>query len=69
VGQRSPLGAKLKTVLWSQHPHIIDVDERMANFSGNLSDDKLMRRPISFLTSEVVGYKLIDADSFQGPML
>jgi hypothetical protein len=69
VGQRSPLGAKLKTVLCSQHPHIIDVDERMANFSGNLSDDKLMRRPISFLTSEVVGYKLIDADSFQGPML
>lgn len=44
--------------------HIVDLDKRMEHFRGNLSDDSSMRKPPSYLTEDIVGYKLINENNF-----
>ena len=46
------------------HAHIINLDERMKTFAGNLSADLAMRNPPAFLNEDIVGYKVIDEQSF-----
>ena len=47
------------------HPHALEIDSRLENFTGNLSDGSYPRLPPSYLTEDLIGFKLIGPDSFK----
>ena len=49
----------------TRHPHILDLDERLKTFSGDMSDGSYPLRPPSYFTDELIGYKLIGSQSFK----
>ena len=48
------------------HPHAIDLDKRLADFSGNFNDKSYRVGPPAYLSEELLGYKLIGPDTFKG---
>ena len=46
------------------HPHFLDLDSRMYSFNGNVSESFILKPP-SYITEELMGYKLIGPDSFK----
>ena len=46
------------------HPHALEIDTRLENFSGNMSDGSYPLLPTSYLTEDLIGFKLIGPDSF-----
>ncbi len=46
------------------HPHFLDLDSRMYSFNGNISES-FISKPPSYITEELMGYKLIGPDSFK----
>ena len=48
------------------HPHAIDLDNRLVDFSGNFNDKSYRVGPPAYLSEELLGYKLIGPDTFKG---
>ena len=49
----------------TRHPHFVDIDQKLKNFSGNILDGSYPLRPASYFTEDLIGYKLIGSQSFK----
>jgi len=51
------------------HPHALEIDSRLENFTGTMSDGSYPLQPPSYLTEDLIGFKLIGPDSFKDQKL